>query len=154
MVLTESGAHTYVVWTTTAAVSSSSEVHILAANVADGTKMLFPATQALPDTLGQAFAYLQAMAGLSAGDPLLHPLGAHADRLTALALAAGAVGSLPWLPAVQRWHASLRAGGRPAGRVLHGSLELAGSALLLLAAIGSLMMLSADTYNPFIYFRF
>ena len=54
MVLTESGAQTYVVWTTTSAVSSSSEVQVLAANVADGTKMLFPAAQALPDALGQA----------------------------------------------------------------------------------------------------
>ena len=61
-----------------------------------------------------------------------------------LALAAGAVGSAPWLPAL-------------AARVDDGrswSLYLLNTAALMATLVLSILSMAARTYNPFIYFRF
>jgi alginate O-acetyltransferase complex protein AlgI len=101
------------------------------------------------ESLDQAADLLRAMAGLApAGAGALHPLALHLDNAVLLALGAAALGSLPWLPALASWRAA-----RPRGAVGF-VLDAAGFVLLQLVLVGSAMQLAADSYNPFIYFRF
>jgi alginate O-acetyltransferase complex protein AlgI len=65
-----------------------------------------------------------------------------------LALAAGALGSTPWIAALAPRLEQIDARPRAAGVRLAATAGLV--ALLLLAIIS----VSARTYNPFIYFRF
>ncbi len=104
-------------------------------------------------TLEHAAGYLGAMAGLaSAGaSPATLPVAAYVDRVELLAIALGVVGSVPWAPALGAWCERLRARGRFA---LDGAFAVAADAALAVGLVGSAMLLSADTYNPFIYFRF
>ena len=82
---------------------------------------------------------------------LIHHVDLYADALTWSAIAAGIVGSMPWLPRLAAWHASLV----PAGRTkLSVGLELFGLAALSLVFALVAMDLAAGAYNPFIYFRF
>jgi len=64
---------------------------------------------------------------------------------------------VPWLPAFSRWRERLvarrLARGQGAGLFDLG-LELSSIAGLVAVFVASAMMLSAGTYNPFIYFRF
>ncbi|HVZ24302.1 MAG TPA: MBOAT family protein [Vicinamibacterales bacterium] len=95
------------------------------------------------DTFTQAMGMLRAMAGLA------HPAQAAIDArwylqpLTVLAIVAGIVGSGPWIAREARRLAD----GRPAA----GALRPIGIAVLFAA---SLMFIAANSYNPFIYFRF
>ncbi|HEY8155854.1 MAG TPA: MBOAT family protein [Myxococcota bacterium] len=107
------------------------------------------------ETLPQAGAFLAAMAGQASGTGREWYLAMYLDPVFGMAFAAGAVGSIPWLPALVRaWQAAaLRAqGGRRAAIEALGQL----AAFAALAAIGlvSAMQLSIATHNPFIYFRF
>ncbi len=100
--------------------------------------------------LPRAAGVLRAMAGLQAGDGRL-TLAMLLDPLHALALAAGIVGATPWAESLRGWR-ERAAGG--AGRLASGALEWAGAAALFLVLLGAAMALAAQTYNPFIYFRF
>jgi alginate O-acetyltransferase complex protein AlgI len=115
--------------------------------VAMGGWVLFRA-----ETLGQAGAVYAAMAGFGAGDgQALHFLQPH----TVAAIAAGLLFATPVAPRIALALArTADAGRRPAG--LAAGLSLAVGQPLLVAGLllVSVMVLSAGTYNPFIYFRF
>ncbi len=107
------------------------------------------------DSLGQAGAFLEAMAGFGRGTGLQYHPGLYVDAQLLLALVAGAIGSAPVLPFLAGVRTKLLA--RAAGLIrtsLHiglGVADVAGHSLLLLV---SAMLLAAGTHNPFIYFRF
>jgi alginate O-acetyltransferase complex protein AlgI len=107
------------------------------------------------DSMGQAAAFLQAMAGFGRGSGVAYHPGLYWDAQLMLALAAGAIASAPVLP----WLAQIRTrllASTPG--LLRGGLNIgfalgdvaAHSVLLLISA----MLLAAGTHNPFIYFRF
>ena len=94
------------------------------------------------DTLAGAVAFLKAMAGLTTAAPAMYTVGWYLTPELWLALAAGAIGSTPWVPAL-------------AQRVRSGvTVELASAAALGALLFASIMQMAARTYNPFIYFRF
>jgi alginate O-acetyltransferase complex protein AlgI len=104
------------------------------------------------DTLSQAASFLSAMAGLGAAQPTPYAVAWYLTPELALALAAGVVGSIPWVPAVAAWRQRVAASGaRP---LLPGVLDLGATAALTLLLVVSLLQVAARTYNPFIYFRF
>ena len=107
------------------------------------------------DSIGQAGAFLKAMAGFGRGSGLEYHTSLYIDAQLVLALAAGVVGSAPLLPLIVRvredvvgWAAGLI---RSFVRTGFALADVAGHSLLLLA---SSMFLAAGTHNPFIYFRF
>jgi alginate O-acetyltransferase complex protein AlgI len=101
--------------------------------------------------LTQALAYLRSMCWMQPGKPDWHHVGLYFDSVLVLALVAGIIGSMPWLPKVAAWHERKLQEGRSA---LGLGLELVGLVLLGLVFFSSALELSAGTYNPFIYFRF
>jgi len=100
------------------------------------------------ESLGQAGAYLAAMAGFASGSGLEQHAGLHLNAVVVLALVAGTIGSAPFLPRLGQWRESI---GPVNLRLLVEAGRLAGLVLLLVA---SAMLMAAGTYNPFIYFRF
>lgn len=98
------------------------------------------------DTLAHAGAFLRAMAGFGANAPVDRSLYVDTERV--VALLAGVVGSVPWLPAWRRRFAEERS---PALAAVGSAARLASFAVIFLVCA---MRLSAGTYNPFIYFRF
>jgi len=115
------------------------------------------------ETFEQAQHFLAAMFWLQDGSQIvdlgttavtamrLHPVGLYGDARTWIAIAAGIVGSTPWLPAVAVWKERLWAGGRTGlASVVDSAALLALAILFVLCA----MELAAGSYNPFIYFRF
>ena len=71
--------------------------------------------------------------------------------------AAGCLGSIPWLKSLEQWRAKLQERRLSAGLgrgAMNFALEWGGLALLGVVFVLSCCMLSAGTYNPFIYFRF
>jgi alginate O-acetyltransferase complex protein AlgI len=103
-----------------------------------------------PD-LPYALEYSSALFGLHAGAPLVWHVDLFLDPAVLCALAAGILGSAPWLPRLVTWHSGLAALGN---RTLGLSLELASVAGLAVVFFLSALELGAGTYNPFIYFRF
>jgi alginate O-acetyltransferase complex protein AlgI len=104
------------------------------------------------DSLSNALLHLRAMFGLGTGDGRAVHAGLYIDPLLATVLVVGAIGSTPWLRELGAWRERrLRASG---GDALDTGLEFTGLALTLCVLVASSMMLSAGTYNPFIYFRF
>jgi alginate O-acetyltransferase complex protein AlgI len=104
------------------------------------------------ETLRSAIDFLAAMAGLGGAAPTPYTVSWFLTREVALAIAAGVVGSMPWIPAVAAWLDG--AGDARPQRAPHwiaGALSTASLAALLIASI---MQMAARTYNPFIYFRF
>ena len=107
--------------------------------------------------LPQALAWLAAMAGVGAGTDVPHGAWTYLTNDCLLALLAGVVGSVPWLPYLagvrDRW---LAAGAPhfPGKRLVRAGVQFAevGACVALLYA--SAVLLAAGTYNPFIYFRF
>jgi alginate O-acetyltransferase complex protein AlgI len=99
-------------------------------------------------SLEGALLHLKAMAGLGTGDGRLVHAGLYLDPLLVTVLAAAAIGSTPWLPALRRWRE------RSASGAVDFALELGAVAALALVFVASASMLSADTFKPFIYFRF
>jgi alginate O-acetyltransferase complex protein AlgI len=65
-----------------------------------------------------------------------------------LALAAGAIGSTPWVPTLARRLARLE----PAQ--FDWPVSLLSTTALVALLVASIMSMAARTYNPFIYFRF
>lgn len=94
------------------------------------------------DTLPGAIAFLKAMAGLSPAVPTPFTVQWYLTPELWLALAAGVVGSMPWVPALAR------------DRESSWTLDLASTAALVALLAASIMQMAARTYNPFIYFRF
>jgi alginate O-acetyltransferase complex protein AlgI len=109
------------------------------------------------NTFAQALAFLRAMVGLGSGTGLDYAVSTFLQTDVLLALVAGLACSAPLLP----WLAGLRPGARlaEAGRprladAVEAALTLGTVAGLALLLLGSAVQLAANTYNPFIYFRF
>jgi alginate O-acetyltransferase complex protein AlgI len=94
------------------------------------------------DTLPGALAFLKAMAGLSPAMPTPFSVQWYLTPELWLALSAGVVGSMPWVPAIAR------------EREPSWTLGLVSTAALVALLGASVMQMAARTYNPFIYFRF
>ena len=90
------------------------------------------------------WAFLRSLAGLTAAAPTPYSVAWHLTPELWLALAAGAIGSTPWMPAL--------AARLDTGR--SSSLPLLNTAALMALLVLSIMSMAARTYNPFIYFRF
>ncbi len=113
------------------------------------------------DSLAYALDFLRALGGLSDGSALvplgetlvtaraLHPVALHADALTWIALAGGALGALPWLPHAQRLVEQRLLPGRTGA-----TLEWLALGGLCLVFVHAALALASGGYNPFIYFRF
>ncbi len=110
------------------------------------------------DSMTAATGMLRAMVGASPALPTPFAPGWYLTPEVVLALAAGAVGSMPWVPAVRTRFAGALAGNRPwatgDGRDLGWVPSFAVTAALWIVLLGSLSLVAARTYNPFIYFRF
>ena len=89
-------------------------------------------------------AFLRAMAGLSDAVPTVYTVGWYLTPELWIALAAGAIGSTPWVPAL-----ASRIDDQTSWR-----MPLLNTAALLALLALSIMSMAARTYNPFIYFRF
>jgi alginate O-acetyltransferase complex protein AlgI len=94
------------------------------------------------DTLPGAIAFLKAMVGLGPGVATPFTVQFYLTPELWLALIAGAIGSIPWVPALAR------------DRESSWRLGLASTAALVLLFGASILQMAARTYNPFIYFRF
>lgn len=106
------------------------------------------------DTLHGAIAFLRAMAGLSPTAPTPFTVWWFLTADVWLALAAGFVGSTPWLPAIAA-RVGLTSGEESGPRAeRHAIATLFATASLVAVLIASIMQMAARTYNPFIYFRF
>jgi len=104
------------------------------------------------EDLGFALGYVRALAFLGGpGDPAWYPAW-FLDSALQLALAAGALGSIPWVPRFARWAEAARAAGARAWALA----AYDGLAVILPLALlfGSALQMTASTYSPFIYFRF
>ncbi len=102
-------------------------------------------------TLGYGTDFVQAMFGGGVGDGLRYHTGLYLNAEVWLALAAGAVGSMPILPAIARWREGCVQEGQNG---LDLALELCSIAGVMLLFVASTMQMAAGTYSPFIYFRF
>ncbi|MDP6518784.1 MAG: MBOAT family O-acyltransferase, partial [Planctomycetota bacterium] len=103
--------------------------------------------------ISQAIAMLSAMAGFGAeGAARLQPVGLFVDPVVLLALLAGLIGSMPWVRTLGHYYKRLLTEERGRGQLwaMDAASFLAVALILLLSA----MEMSANTYNPFIYFRF
>jgi len=96
------------------------------------------------ETLTGAIAFLRSLAGLTDAVPSVYSVAWYLTPELWIALAAGAIGSAPWVPALA---ARLDQQSGPAVPIVNTA---ALAALLVL----SIMSMAARTYNPFIYFRF
>ncbi|HYM25076.1 MAG TPA: MBOAT family protein [Vicinamibacterales bacterium] len=97
-------------------------------------------------TLTAAVGYLQAMAGLGAAEPTPYTVQWFLKPDLLLVIAAGIVGSTPWVKA-----AAGRTARTPA---LDWTASAASVATLVVLFIASIMQVASGTYNPFIYFQF
>jgi alginate O-acetyltransferase complex protein AlgI len=100
------------------------------------------------DTLAGAVGFLKALAGLSPAAPTPFTVGFYLTSELWLVLAAGIIGSMPWVPALAARLAP------PPGAARRYGLELLGTAALVALLGASIINVAARTYNPFIYFRF
>jgi len=96
------------------------------------------------DTLPGAIAFLRSLAGMTIAAPTPYTVGWYLTPELWLALAAGAIGSTPWVPALAVRYKDDRSWGLP----------LVNTAAVLTLLVLSIMSMAARTYNPFIYFRF
>jgi alginate O-acetyltransferase complex protein AlgI len=101
------------------------------------------------ETLPGSLAFLRALAGLSPALPTPFTVDWYFTPEVALALAAGVIGSIPWVPALA---ARINVAPRRAG--LAWGVPALNTAALAALLVASIMQMAARTYNPFIYFRF
>jgi alginate O-acetyltransferase complex protein AlgI len=101
------------------------------------------------ETLGDALVMLAAMAGAGGPIPAPYTPGWFLNGEVLLAMAAGAIGATPVVPLIARWWT-----GADADRALPLGPSIAGAAAIVALLIASVAMTAAQTYNPFIYFRF
>jgi len=100
------------------------------------------------ETLPGAVAFLRAMAGLSETAPTIYTLRWYLTPELWLTLAAGAIGSTPWVPALaRRWS-------RVEPRRFERPVAFISTTALAALLVASIVSIAARTYNPFIYFRF
>ena len=104
-----------------------------------------------PD-LASAVDYLETMFGFGLMGSADFQVALFTVPTLQLALVAGFIGSMPWLPLWSKSLGKLRATGRRGGTV--ACADLLGGLCVLLILLASAMEMSAGTYNPFIYFRF
>jgi alginate O-acetyltransferase complex protein AlgI len=92
-------------------------------------------------TFTDAVGFLRAMAGFGAGAPPAFGPSWYLDAQTMIAIAAGIVGSTPFVARLAR---------RTEGRALIVLQPALVAALFVICS----MLIAARSYNPFIYFRF
>ncbi len=100
------------------------------------------------DTLTGAVGFLKAMAGMGIAAPTPYSVRWFLGPDLLLAIAAGVIGSAPWVQTLADRIASAK---RPA---LAWSASLASVTTLVVLLVASIMQVASGTYNPFIYFRF
>jgi alginate O-acetyltransferase complex protein AlgI len=104
------------------------------------------------ETLGAAIAFLGAMAGLGHAVATPFTPGWYLTPELWLALAAGAIGSMPVVPELAgRAARAFEATPRPA---FGWAISAASTAALAALLVASILQMAARTYNPFIYYRF
>jgi alginate O-acetyltransferase complex protein AlgI len=108
-------------------------------------------------TLTHAVDYLSAMAGFGNGMGIRYSTGIYLNAQVQLVLVAAVFASLPLIPflsalrdrfAWREYQRSWR------GWLVEPAFAFTPVVMLLLLLVVSAMLLAADTYNPFIYFRF
>jgi len=104
------------------------------------------------DTLPGALAFLKAMAGARATTPSIYTIGWYLTPELWIALVAGAIGSMPVVPALAQWRDRVVERRRDTA-VASWAMSLNTAAIMALL-VTSLMNIAARPYNPFIYFRF
>ena len=92
-------------------------------------------------------SFLKAMAGLAAALPAPLTVGWYLSNDVVLAIAAGIVGSMPWVPALAARLARER-------RDRTVGVQAIATAAVTAILVASIMHVAARTYSPFIYFRF
>lgn len=108
------------------------------------------------ESIGQALAFLSAMAGQAAGAGMEYHTAIYLQREVALALLVGVIASMPAVPWLIGWWERLQAQPRPGllwlpPRRLLDSLGAVALAVILLASI---LVISGGTHVPFVYFQF
>ena len=98
--------------------------------------------------LAGALGMLRTMAGFGAGAPTPFAPSWYVTPEVCVAIAAGILGSTPLVPALESWCAGRERTDLPF------LPSAAATVLLMLLLVGSMMLIAARTYNPFIYFRF
>jgi alginate O-acetyltransferase complex protein AlgI len=93
------------------------------------------------ETLPGALAFLRAMAGVHEASPAPLTVAFYLTPELWLALAAAAIGSTPWVPAL-------------AARERSMATHAASAAALVAVFLACILQVAARSYNPFIYFRF
>jgi alginate O-acetyltransferase complex protein AlgI len=105
------------------------------------------------DTLPASLSMIAAMFGLGGGTaPAVYAPGWFLNREVLLALAAGMVGSTPVVPWLAGWWSRGAAAPDQPRLAWVPSLVVVVAVIALFTA--SLTLSAAQTYNPFIYFRF
>ncbi len=103
------------------------------------------------ETVPQAWAFLQAMAGKAPSAVTPYLVSWYLTPELWLALAAGVTAAMPVGPALAAWRDRSLRTSRPA--VAWGAATLSAVSLFVVLAL-SIVQVAARTYNPFIYFRF
>jgi alginate O-acetyltransferase complex protein AlgI len=107
------------------------------------------------ETLTGALAYLRALVGGSPAAPAAYEPAFFLTADVWLALTAGLIGAIPFVPALGRWRERAVAPAPGVARVrLDWTLDLASKLALAALLVLSCFMIAARTYSPFIYFRF
>jgi alginate O-acetyltransferase complex protein AlgI len=109
------------------------------------------------NTFGGALALLQAMAGLGSASAVEYLPAVYLQRDVILALIAGVIFAHPVLPKFLQLHQRLTAaaaGKRWLEELVGAASSLTAASAQALLLCGSAGLLAANTYNPFIYFRF
>jgi alginate O-acetyltransferase complex protein AlgI len=106
------------------------------------------------ETLPGALAFLEAMAGAGRAAPTPFTVLWFLTNDVWLALAAGIVGSTPWLPALSDRLGLRSTADVQAATGMRTAVSLLATASLVAVLAASIMQMAARTYNPFIYFRF
>lgn len=107
------------------------------------------------ESFAQALTFLKSMFGFGLGRGIKHNIPMYWSSELALVLLLGIIGSMPWASALDRrlshgFHNMVPAVGRSLDVFRHAVVV----AFLGVVFTYSAMLLSAQTHNPFIYFRF
>ncbi|MCP4348029.1 MAG: MBOAT family protein [Desulfobacterales bacterium] len=104
------------------------------------------------DNLNYAMHYLKAMAGLGQGDNLAYNASMYTDMRIAVVFFCGVLFSTPVYPFLKQKISAFSA--KNNNYYLYVTAYSFHVLILCLLFCASVMRISADTYNPFIYFRF
>jgi alginate O-acetyltransferase complex protein AlgI len=107
------------------------------------------------DTIGYAVSFLKRLAFIGgSGAPAPAP-AVVIDRTVVVALIAGVIGSAPLVPWIRRqWHHRVVTADSSREPRIWVIGQLAAGAALMVIYLASVSLSAANTYNPFIYFRF